>query len=109
MDLGTLEPHLKRHWPEHLDAMTHAYNCTRHDSIGYTPYYLMFGRHPDSQSTWHLDSQRMRSHVSTANMFRPSMTVCPMPRPWLTKRLDEPTNNRQTTMTQKQRVRCQSP
>lgn len=37
--LGTLEP-------QHLDAMTHAYNCTRHDSTGYTPYFLMFGRQP---------------------------------------------------------------
>lgn len=44
--LGTLEPHLKPRWHEHLDAMTHAYNCTQHDSTGYTPYYLMFGRHP---------------------------------------------------------------
>ena len=44
--LGTLEPHLKPRWHEHLDAMTHAYNCTRHDSTGFTPYYLMFGRHP---------------------------------------------------------------
>lgn len=44
--LGTLEPHLKPRWPEHVDTMTHAYNCTRHDSTGYTPYYLMFGRHP---------------------------------------------------------------
>lgn len=44
--LGTLEPHLKPRWHEHLDAMTHAYNCTRHDSTGYTPYFLMFGRHP---------------------------------------------------------------
>ena len=44
--LGTLEPHLKIRWHEYVDAMTHAYNCTRHDSTGYTPYYLMFGRHP---------------------------------------------------------------
>ena len=44
--LGTLEPHLKPRWHEYVDAMTHAYNCTRHDSTGYTPYYLMFGRHP---------------------------------------------------------------
>ncbi|XP_063760148.1 uncharacterized protein LOC134878197 [Eleginops maclovinus] len=44
--LGTLEPHLKPRWHEHLDAMTHAYNCTRHDSTGFTPHYLMFGRHP---------------------------------------------------------------
>lgn len=44
--LGTLEPHLKPRWHEHLDALTHAYNCTRHDSTGYAPYFLMFGRHP---------------------------------------------------------------
>jgi hypothetical protein len=44
--LGTLEPLLKPRCHEHVDAMTHAYNCTQHDSTGYTPYYLMFGRHP---------------------------------------------------------------
>ncbi len=44
--LGTLEPHLKPQWHEYVDAMTHAYNCLQHDSTGYSPYYLMFGRHP---------------------------------------------------------------
>ena len=48
--LGTLEPHLKPRWHEYVVAMTHAYNCTRHDSTGYTPYYLMFGRHPRPSS-----------------------------------------------------------
>lgn len=44
--LGTLEPHLKPRWHEHVDTMTHAYNRSRHDSTGFSPYYLMFGRHP---------------------------------------------------------------
>lgn len=44
--LGTLDPHLKPRWHEYVDAMTHAYNCTQHDSTGYSPYFLMYGRHP---------------------------------------------------------------
>ena len=27
-------------------ALVNAYNCTRHDTKGYAPYFLMFGRHP---------------------------------------------------------------
>ena len=44
--LGTLEPHQKMDWKSHVGAMVHAYNCTRHDITGYSPYFLMFGRHP---------------------------------------------------------------
>lgn len=44
--LGTLDPQEKSRWHEHVDAMTHAYNCTRHDSTGYSLYFLMYGRHP---------------------------------------------------------------
>lgn len=43
--LGTLESHLKPRWHEYLDAMTHAYNCTRQDSTGFATYFQMFGRH----------------------------------------------------------------
>ena len=44
--LGTLDPQEKSRWHAHMDAMTHAYNCTRHDSTGYIPYFLMYGRPP---------------------------------------------------------------
>ena len=44
--LGTLSEEEKSDWKSHLGCMTHAYNCTKHASTKYSPYYLMFGRHP---------------------------------------------------------------
>ena len=44
--LGTLSDEEKSDWKSHLGCMTHAYNCTTHASTTYSPYYLMFGRHP---------------------------------------------------------------
>ena len=37
---------MKPQWHELVDAMMHAYNCSRHDATGYGPYSLMFGRRP---------------------------------------------------------------
>jgi transposase InsO family protein len=44
--LGTLESQEKAKWKDHIAHLVHAYNCTLHESTGYTPYFLMFGRHP---------------------------------------------------------------
>ena len=44
--LGTLSEEEKSDWKSHLGCMTPAYNCTKHASTTYSPYYLMFGRHP---------------------------------------------------------------
>ncbi|KAK7877074.1 hypothetical protein WMY93_032212 [Mugilogobius chulae] len=44
--LGTLENKQKSKWKEHVKPLVHAYNCTRNDVTGYTPYELMFGRSP---------------------------------------------------------------
>ena len=44
--LRTLEKSQKKNWNQYLNHITHAYNCTRNDSTGYSPYFLMFGRHP---------------------------------------------------------------
>ncbi|KAK7915695.1 hypothetical protein WMY93_011456 [Mugilogobius chulae] len=44
--LGTLEPKQKTRWKEHVKPLVHAYNCTRNEVTGYTPYELMFGRTP---------------------------------------------------------------
>ena len=44
--LGTLQEHQKADWKAHVSTLTHAYNAAIHDSTGFSPYYLMFGRHP---------------------------------------------------------------
>ena len=44
--IGTLEHDEKLNWQDWVSTMTHAYNCTRCESTGFSPYYLMFGRVP---------------------------------------------------------------
>lgn len=44
--LGTLQEQDKTHWKDFVKPMVHAYNCTRNDVTGYSPYELMFGRQP---------------------------------------------------------------
>lgn len=44
--LGTLEPEQKQRWKEYVRPLVHAYNCTKNEVTGYTPYELMFGRCP---------------------------------------------------------------
>lgn len=44
--LGTLEHKQKGKWKEYVKPLVHAYNCTRNDVTGFTPYELLFGRSP---------------------------------------------------------------
>lgn len=44
--LGTLKPEQKQNWKLHINPLVHAYNCTRNESTGVSPYFLMFGRNP---------------------------------------------------------------
>ncbi len=44
--LGTLQDKDKTHWRDYVKPLTHAYNCTKNDVTGFSPYELMFGRQP---------------------------------------------------------------
>ncbi|XP_061593076.1 uncharacterized protein LOC133457765 [Cololabis saira] len=44
--LGTLDNKDKSHWRDYVKPLAHAYNCTKHEVTGFSPYELMFGRKP---------------------------------------------------------------
>ena len=44
--IGKLDPEKRWKWPEHIGSMLIAYNATRSQVTGYSPYFLMFWRRP---------------------------------------------------------------
>ena len=44
--IGTLEVNEKESWQDWVATLTLAHNCTRCESTGFSPYYLMFSRVP---------------------------------------------------------------
>lgn len=44
--LGTLKDSQKADWKSYVTPLVHSYNATKHESTGYSSYFLMFGRHP---------------------------------------------------------------
>lgn len=42
--LGTLDPAKKSKWSQSISQLVHVCNCTKNETTGYSPYYLLFGR-----------------------------------------------------------------
>ena len=44
--IGTLPMMAKQHWQGFVSTLVHAYNYMKSVATGFSPHYLMFGRHP---------------------------------------------------------------
>lgn len=44
--IRALPPKCKSRWPKMLQMLTFCYNCTVHETTGFAPFFLMFGRIP---------------------------------------------------------------
>ena len=47
--IGTLEPDKKSDWNKYLPSLTHAYNCTKHETTKMSPHELMSSRNKGYQ------------------------------------------------------------
>ncbi len=63
--LKTLDESKKSKWKDSLNIVTHAYNCTKNSATGFSPYLLMYGRHPILPIDLILKTERERKQPTT--------------------------------------------
>ena len=91
--LGTLENHKKEDWKSYVAPLVHSCNATKHPSTGFSPYFLMFGRHPrltidaylgiplpEESAVVSQDRYTVKKHLLVANLpvtLRYIIVICP--------------------------------
>ena len=72
--LKTLTEKEKTNWKGSLNKLIHAYNCTRSEVTGFSPFYLLFGRSPRLPVMFGLDSESGNiDHKTYVDQWRQEM------------------------------------
>uniref|UniRef100_A0A803JJR6 Gypsy retrotransposon integrase-like protein 1 n=1 Tax=Xenopus tropicalis TaxID=8364 RepID=A0A803JJR6_XENTR len=75
--LGTLSAEKKSQWSRHVATVVHAYNSTKNDATGFSPYFLMFGREArlpvDLTFGVTADDTPLRSHASYVERLKKNL------------------------------------
>lgn len=75
--MRTLPEMFKSNWKDHVHKLVHAYNCTQHESTGFAPFKLLFGRSPrlPIDLMFGLESQeKPTSHAAYVNKWKTAMS-----------------------------------
>lgn len=76
--IRTLPPQYKSKWPQMLRMLTFCCNCTVHETTGFAPFYLMFGRIPrlpiDIMFHHVLENDSIVSHHEFMNHLRKDLS-----------------------------------
>ena len=69
LKLGKLNPDRKVDWKSHIESLVHEYNCTKHDSTGFSAYYLMFGHKVCIVVDLTLERESAEAHTTPGAVF----------------------------------------